>query len=172
MNAGKSAREPPFLTEQKTMAVDEISGLPKAMAVQMALRTLSPQFILLDELGGTEEVRALEQGMFSGAAVIATSPCLQLGRSILPPTAAGVPKPAGRCRLPCCFVAGIIRVRLPRCGYYDGFTAGGYILFGGVRLGAQGMPSASARRSIWKRSGKPLRSWRRSSRRSHSAGLT
>ena len=42
--------------EQKTMAVDEISGLPKAMAVQMALRTLSPQFILLDELGGTEEV--------------------------------------------------------------------------------------------------------------------
>ena len=39
--------------EQKTMAVDEISGLPKAMAVQMALRTLSPQFILLDELGGT-----------------------------------------------------------------------------------------------------------------------
>ena len=47
--------------EQKTMAVDEISGLPKAMAVQMALRTLSPQFILLDELGGTEEVRALEQ---------------------------------------------------------------------------------------------------------------
>lgn len=58
--------------EQKTMAVDEISGLPKAMAVQMALRTLSPQFILLDELGGTEEVRALEQGMFSGAAIIAT----------------------------------------------------------------------------------------------------
>ena len=58
--------------EQKIMAVDEISGLPKAMAVQMALRTLSPQFILLDELGGTEEVRALEQGMFSGAAIIAT----------------------------------------------------------------------------------------------------
>ena len=58
--------------EQKTMSVDEISGLPKAMAVQMALRTLSPQFILLDELGGTEEVRALEQGMFSGAAIIAT----------------------------------------------------------------------------------------------------
>ena len=58
--------------EQKTMSVDEISGLPKAMAVQMALRTLSPQFILLDELGGTEEVRVLEQGMFSGAAIIAT----------------------------------------------------------------------------------------------------
>lgn len=31
-------------------------------------------------------------------------------------------------------MAGIIRVRLPRCGYYDGFTAGGHILFGGVRL--------------------------------------
>lgn len=58
--------------EQKPMAVDEISGLPKAMAVQMALRTLSPQFILLDELGSLEEVRALEHGMFSGAALIAT----------------------------------------------------------------------------------------------------
>ena len=32
-------------------ALDCISGLPKGRAVQMALRTLAPQVILLDELG-------------------------------------------------------------------------------------------------------------------------
>ena len=38
----------------------------------MALRTLSPQVILLDELGGMDEVQALEQGMFSGVDFVAT----------------------------------------------------------------------------------------------------
>ena len=53
-------------------ALDLISGLPKGQAVQMALRTLAPQVILLDELGGMDEVRALEQGLFSGVDFIAT----------------------------------------------------------------------------------------------------
>ena len=52
--------------------IDCIAGLPKGMAVQMALRTLSPQVILLDELGGMDEVQALEQGMFSGVDFVAT----------------------------------------------------------------------------------------------------
>ena len=117
--------------EQKLMAVDEISGLPKAMAVQMALRTLSPQFILLDELGGTEEVRALEPPLLP----LSMPPA---GKKHSAAHSCRSSEPAGRCRLPCCFVAGIIRVRLPRCGYYDGFTAGGYILFGGVRLVRRG----------------------------------
>ena len=52
--------------------IDCIAGLPKGMAVQMALRTLSPQAILLDELGGMDEVQALEQGMFSGVDFVAT----------------------------------------------------------------------------------------------------
>ena len=38
----------------------------------MALRTLSPQVLLLDELGGMDEVSALEQGLFSGVDFIAT----------------------------------------------------------------------------------------------------
>ena len=53
-------------------ALDVISGLPKGQAVQMALRTLAPQVILLDELGGMDEVHALEQGFFSGVDFIAT----------------------------------------------------------------------------------------------------
>lgn len=52
--------------------LDVISGIPKGQAVQMALRTLSPQVLLLDELGGMEEVSALEQGMFSGVDFVAT----------------------------------------------------------------------------------------------------
>lgn len=57
---------------QQTDTLDCISGLPKGRAVQMALRALSPQVILLDELGGMEEVRALEQGLFSGVEFVAT----------------------------------------------------------------------------------------------------
>ena len=52
--------------------VDTVAGLPKAQAVQMALRTLAPQAVLLDELGGLEEVRGLEQGFFSGVDYIAS----------------------------------------------------------------------------------------------------
>ena len=52
--------------------VDCLSGLSKQKAVQMALRTLSPQVILLDELGGMEEVLGLEQGFFSGVDLVVT----------------------------------------------------------------------------------------------------
>lgn len=48
------------------LPVDIISGLPKGQAMQMALRTLAPSAVVFDELGGMDEVRALEQGFFSG----------------------------------------------------------------------------------------------------------
>lgn len=53
-------------------AADVLSGVPKASAIQMALRTLSPQVVLLDELGSLDETRALEQGFFSGVDFIAS----------------------------------------------------------------------------------------------------
>ena len=53
-------------------ALDVIAGIPKGQAVQMALLTLSSQILLLDELGGLDEVTALEQGLFSGVDFIAT----------------------------------------------------------------------------------------------------
>jgi stage III sporulation protein AA len=52
--------------------LDRVAGLPKQKAVQMALRTLGPQVILLDELGGLEEAAALEQGFFSGVDFVAS----------------------------------------------------------------------------------------------------
>ena len=60
------------LERQNGDALDCISGLPKGRAVQMALRTLAPQVILLDELGSLEETMALEQGFFSGVDFIAS----------------------------------------------------------------------------------------------------
>ena len=51
---------------------DVIAGVAKADAVQMALRTLAPQVILLDELGSTEEVQALQQGFAGGVDLVVT----------------------------------------------------------------------------------------------------
>ncbi|MCI2046669.1 MAG: Flp pilus assembly complex ATPase component TadA [Faecalibacterium sp.] len=51
---------------------DRVAGLDKASALQMALRTLGPQVILLDELGTLAETELLEQGFFSGVDFIAT----------------------------------------------------------------------------------------------------
>ena len=51
---------------------DRIAGLPKALAVEMALRALGPQVILLDELGDLRETQLLEQGFFSGVDFVAT----------------------------------------------------------------------------------------------------
>lgn len=56
-----------------SFSLDRLSGIDKAKALQIALRTLSPQIILLDELGGMREVLELEQGFFGGVALIATA---------------------------------------------------------------------------------------------------
>ena len=61
-----------FPPEGPLPPLERIGGGDKARAVQMALRTLAPQVILLDELGSLEETMALEQGFFSGADFIAS----------------------------------------------------------------------------------------------------
>lgn len=61
-----------FPPEQSLPPLERIGGVNKARAVQMALRTLAPHVILLDELGSLEETMALEQGFFSGVDFIAS----------------------------------------------------------------------------------------------------
>lgn len=61
-----------FPPEEIQPPLERIGGLPKAKAVQMALRTLAPQVIVLDELGSLAETAALEQGFFSGVDLIAS----------------------------------------------------------------------------------------------------
>lgn len=51
---------------------DLLSGYPKVEGIQQAVRVLSPEYIICDELGGEEDARAVEAGMFSGVTMIAT----------------------------------------------------------------------------------------------------
>jgi len=52
--------------------IDCLSGCPKDKGFSIALRTLSPQFILCDEIGSREDAAALLEAKKSGAEVIAT----------------------------------------------------------------------------------------------------
>lgn len=61
-----------FPPEGPLPPLERIGVVDKARAVQMALRTLAPHVILLDELGSLEETMALEQGFFSGVDFIAS----------------------------------------------------------------------------------------------------
>ena len=54
------------------VSCDLLSGYPKAQGILQAVRVLSPEYILCDELGSERDVQAVEAGIFSGAAMIAT----------------------------------------------------------------------------------------------------
>lgn len=45
---------------------DVISGFPKGTGIAMALRTLSPEVIICDEIGGNNEIEEIAYGMNSG----------------------------------------------------------------------------------------------------------
>ena len=51
---------------------DVLSGIPKTTAIEMAIRSLSPQVIVLDEIGSNREAELLESA-FSGGVYVATS---------------------------------------------------------------------------------------------------
>ncbi len=60
-------REELFLHKGKNnSACDVILGVEKGKGVQMALRTLSPEVIVLDEIGELDELYAIKQGYFAG----------------------------------------------------------------------------------------------------------
>lgn len=49
---------------------DVISGYEKAKGIEMAVRTLSPEIIVCDEIGNLPEVNAIKFGFSSGASFI------------------------------------------------------------------------------------------------------
>lgn len=51
---------------------DVLDGYPKAEGILQAIRSLSPDFILCDELGGNDEVKAVEQGLNAGVSIISS----------------------------------------------------------------------------------------------------
>lgn len=54
------------------LCADVLDHYPKGDGILHAVRALSPQVIVCDELGAQEDVVALEQGLHAGVAVIAT----------------------------------------------------------------------------------------------------
>ena len=48
------------------LSCDVLTGYPKAQAVTIALRSLAPDFIVMDEVSGVKEAEAIESGFFSG----------------------------------------------------------------------------------------------------------
>ncbi|MCH3972273.1 MAG: stage III sporulation protein AA [Oscillospiraceae bacterium] len=51
---------------------DVLDGFPKAEGMLMALRTLSPEYLICDELGTRQETEALLQSVNAGASVVAS----------------------------------------------------------------------------------------------------
>ncbi len=51
---------------------DILDGYPKAEGILQAIRSLSPEYIVCDELGGNDEVRAVEQGLNAGVSMISS----------------------------------------------------------------------------------------------------
>lgn len=58
---------------------DVLSGYPKEEGILMAVRTLSPQVVVCDEIGGREEVEGILDGINCGVKVIATAHAESLG---------------------------------------------------------------------------------------------
>ena len=50
-----------------------LDGYPKALGMQMAIRTLAPDLILCDEIGSEADAAGIEQSLHAGVAVIATA---------------------------------------------------------------------------------------------------
>ena len=53
-------------------SADVLSGCPKAAGILMAVRTLSPDIIILDEIGGAGEAEAVAQGLNAGVKIISS----------------------------------------------------------------------------------------------------
>lgn len=64
---------------------DVLSLFPKEVGIDIALRTLSPDIIVLDEIGLTDEVNAMLSGMNSGVKFIATAHGSSLDEVLLRP---------------------------------------------------------------------------------------
>lgn len=64
---------------------DILSGYPKAGGIQVAIRTLSPQVIACDEIGGADEAEGIIEGLNAGVKIIATAHAGSLGELLRRP---------------------------------------------------------------------------------------
>lgn len=55
------------------MRTDVLDGCPKTQGMMLLLRSMSPQVIAIDELGGEEEIKALRTAAYCGVGILATA---------------------------------------------------------------------------------------------------
>lgn len=69
---------------------DVLDGCPKAEGMMMLVRSMSPQVVVTDELGRQEDVRAVEEVINSGAALLASAHGGTVGDLFRRPSLAGL----------------------------------------------------------------------------------
>ncbi len=61
-----------------SVGCDVLCGISKAKGIEQAVRCLAPPLIVLDELGGAEEIEAVTKGLYRGVSAIATVHCREV----------------------------------------------------------------------------------------------
>lgn len=56
----------------EALMVDVLNGYPRGKGIEIAMRTLSPQYIVCDEIGSIDDVRAIAESASSGVKIIAS----------------------------------------------------------------------------------------------------
>lgn len=73
------------------LRTDVMDGCPKAEGVMMMIRSMSPDVIMVDEIGRPEDAAALEEALHAGVRVIATAHGAGIGGGVhLSPLLAGI----------------------------------------------------------------------------------
>ena len=70
---------------QECCHVDFLSGYPRGKGIEIATRTLSPQYIICDEIGGYEEAEAILSAQNTGVPIIATAHASSVEELLLRP---------------------------------------------------------------------------------------
>ena len=52
---------------------DVLDGCPKTLGIELLLRSMSPEVIAVDELGGEKDVESIRQSMYCGCTILATA---------------------------------------------------------------------------------------------------
>lgn len=68
-----SRREVYLPCMQRYSLLDAYLGYPKIVGIECAIRSMSPQFIICDEIGNSEETKAILENMSAGVPIIATA---------------------------------------------------------------------------------------------------